>query len=849
VGCQLLTGGGSSRNENFLLILFISVDPVIMEVGESEWKERARSNVTQYLNRGGDGKGDEPEYLGGTSLVNMIGAALSLTPDNPATWTPEQRERAFRGELCFYSGDAKKAIDQIVEKIVDNCGGDSMNYITVLPVELYNEGKLYELPVFRFRRHRASGKWLFVDHVGRVYQSYEDWFDNSQLPPCTMLFPSALCLKREAGRDSALCSVDDTPAARLGAQAARVGDYAALGAGIVGGVGALVFSGGLATPFVIGGIGSALWGTGRTVQQLADRGTHDESVNPFTNSEARLLWLGLLANCISFGAMGASARLGSLAARGKDISSVFKVVVNTLNGTSLAVNLGAIINSTVYMYDNREHISEKDILLQCISVAFWTKSAFSFKTANGIIKMSQDATLKQFTRHMPDDAHERFANMRQDLNDDMQLLRFLDGHARQGRNPAAVASILSEFHSALGEEQNLRLNPDGTIGIGGGDVRIDRLDTVPAGSRPVVFRLIASIAGSTRSEEDLLTLKDIRDHFGSDYRFLEIVARVSRTHGVTPEEAMRGMIGFWNEMRASSARNGHEMPNMRLTDQGGLVVGHGHEFQLNQLRLHTEPDHVLAIHHISSLSPADTAHFTQFRGIVNNDPLLLRWIGRLSGESGRAMASGLVQLSGSGLGRICPFRLLTEGRSMISLNRHLNVSAVNLLSCSSDIRTLIFREVSGLPESCTTAQLRTDYKSVNKTCVVEQRFRFEFMRKEAVDWFGAGLRRAGVVCQYPHEQDRLYTIMTRCHEPQYGSLMRTSDNAIVKFALWMQPQNVSQFASYVEFGLCFLQEEMTGIVQSPEHRNLPKATRGMCNEIFYSCFILCAMEASRKNVI
>jgi len=173
--------------------------------------------------------------------------------------------------------------------------------------------------------------------------------------------------------------------------------------------------------------------------------------------------------------MGASARLGSLAARGKDISNVFKVVVNIVNGTSLAVNLGAIINSTIYMYDNRKHISEKDILLQCISVAFWTKSAFSFKTANGIIKMSQDATLKQFSRHMPEEMHEQFKNMRLNMNDDMQLLRFLDLHVRQERYPAYVARLLTEFHAAIGEEQNLQLNHDGTIQVGSINVSIDRL--------------------------------------------------------------------------------------------------------------------------------------------------------------------------------------------------------------------------------------------------------------------------------------------------------------------------------------------------------------------------------------
>lgn len=67
-----------------------------------------------------------------------------------------------------------------------------------------------------------------------------------------------------------------------------------------------------------------------------------------------------------------------MAANGKEITTAFKIVVNSLNGTSLAISSGATLNNVIFMIDNIDKMSPLDITLQCISIAFWAKGILSF---------------------------------------------------------------------------------------------------------------------------------------------------------------------------------------------------------------------------------------------------------------------------------------------------------------------------------------------------------------------------------------------------------------------------------------------------------------------------------------
>jgi len=195
-------------------------------------EDQAISNITMYLNRGGANQGDVPEILGGFQLCNTIGFAMGFMPEMP---TEAQMEAAEKGEFCYYSGDALKAIRHIVDQLVRYCGGDARNYITILPVNVYFGGKLHELPLFRCSRYLNSPSG-FVDHTGRTYSSFQDWLDNNKLPAAVVFYPKGGILQSDPSNTSRACLYHNTPANRTSATVVKGADITA---GVVG-IGAAV---------------------------------------------------------------------------------------------------------------------------------------------------------------------------------------------------------------------------------------------------------------------------------------------------------------------------------------------------------------------------------------------------------------------------------------------------------------------------------------------------------------------------------------------------------------------------------------------------------------------------------
>jgi hypothetical protein len=107
-----------------------------------------------------------------------------------------------KGEYCYYSGDALKLIKHIDEQILRNCQGNTANYITILPINIYFDGKLHELPLFRFSKDKNSSPH-FVDPNGRTYRDFRDWREFNKLPPAILFYPKDGVLKqKKMGKNS-----------------------------------------------------------------------------------------------------------------------------------------------------------------------------------------------------------------------------------------------------------------------------------------------------------------------------------------------------------------------------------------------------------------------------------------------------------------------------------------------------------------------------------------------------------------------------------------------------------------------------------------------------------------------
>lgn len=263
-----------------------------MEVSEEKWISLANENIFRYMDRGGTDKGDDPQILSGAEFLNTIGIALNVEISDPTQWNKQECKDAEEGNFCFFKGKSLEAINVVAEKIYDECGGDKKNFITVLPIALYYENKLYSLALFRFKRY-ASSSWNFVDNIGRVYSTFSDWTDNNRLPPGQVMYPKDGNLIRKKG-----ACYRETPSASVGATVLKVTDISAGLVGIGSAIGATFLTGGLALPFIIAGVATAGYSTARSAHQIYDRGSHSESINPFGSVESLTLWLGIGANVI-----------------------------------------------------------------------------------------------------------------------------------------------------------------------------------------------------------------------------------------------------------------------------------------------------------------------------------------------------------------------------------------------------------------------------------------------------------------------------------------------------------------------------------------------------------------------
>jgi hypothetical protein len=75
--------------------------------------------------------------------------------------------------------------------------------------------------------------------------------------------------------------------------------------GLLAGVGATIATGGAALLLMGGMALTASYGVGRASYKLHDRAKHSETINPFKSRESFWAWLGIGADLITFGTIGA----------------------------------------------------------------------------------------------------------------------------------------------------------------------------------------------------------------------------------------------------------------------------------------------------------------------------------------------------------------------------------------------------------------------------------------------------------------------------------------------------------------------------------------------------------------
>uniref|UniRef100_A0A182N3J3 DUF4781 domain-containing protein n=1 Tax=Anopheles dirus TaxID=7168 RepID=A0A182N3J3_9DIPT len=365
-----------------------------MDVAPEDWTERAKENMKKFLNRGGASRGDEPQTLAGAALENTLGYALNLTMKDPNEWTDDELQQEYMEQLCFYDAESRKTIDKLTQQMyAQGTVPDEPCQLTILPIELYAEGKLYEVALFRYQfGDREATEPKYVDSYGRVYGSFRDFLRNNKYPSAEMMYPREGRL--EPGEDkTVLYEVGKTPAWK--AYYFKALDIATGIIGIAGATGAIFLSGGIATPFVAASIGSALYATGRSIDVLRDKSAHQESLNPFRDSESRTAWLSLTAHVLTFGTMPHISALSGVASTSHSIATGFKVC-NFINETGNIISDLVICDTLSAMHSNYYNASIETRLAHAASICFWTKTTISIRQAELMMKNNAIVALKLF---------------------------------------------------------------------------------------------------------------------------------------------------------------------------------------------------------------------------------------------------------------------------------------------------------------------------------------------------------------------------------------------------------------------------------------------------------------------
>lgn len=764
-----------------------------MEVEEDKWITIAHENIARYMDRGGENQGDLPELLEGTQLLNTLGIALNVHFSDPTGWTEDELEEAEFGHLCFFKDDSRKAIDVIVNKIAEESKGKERLEITVLPIQLYSGGKLYSLSLFRFK---SGTKWKFVDNVGRVYKNFPDWKLNNVLPAGKVCYPLNGHLQRNCkGYVQTRCK--STPYGSPQSKVIKTADISTGVIGIVGAIGTVFLTGGAALPFVVAGVGSAIYTTTRSVYHLVDRGNHGQSLSPFESHETFSLWLGIGANVISFGAMGATIRLSTLAFQGKNISQSFRVLVNIINGTSLGVNSVAVANSLAYMAIHFEDMTPIDVLMQVASVAFWAKSVFSYKPAAKIVKEIHNQVLSGYSTALGH-AQDDFNNFRVKFNNDKQLVKFYFRYLKQGLDPAQVSDVLVEIYQMGAGAQFFSVDPaQMTVNINGHTFTMEFLMSIKSCNRKTVFNLLAAM-----TDEETSTFNKLRSEIQDDVALFYLVADVGKEYSIEPAEAAKSLINFWDAIDNGSLKI---PPTIKLNKDASITFANGLTFNLDQIVEFSKSQDVLSLlrEKLFLFEAEDTVEFNILRNIFKEDIKLFNWISQTNKMKIGDTIETFLDLRSKENEDFRLFQMikLEENSSnecgVVNLDGILRVSIFFLAQLDAKLLNELIQMVK---ESEIVDGTLANFNEK----IGHFRVQSEFNRLKAQQWFDEMSKdHTRIASRYgkakPDELNRLYQIKSNLERFE-----KDSQIVIANFAFTLNPKTISEFCACCDFACSYL---------------------------------------------
>ncbi|XP_050513531.1 uncharacterized protein LOC126889339 isoform X2 [Diabrotica virgifera virgifera] len=291
------------------------------------------------------------------------------------------------------------------------------------------------IPIFVLRKCRqeeGEACRIFIDHNGRVYSNWQDYLKNNKLSESIMVLP--LNGRYEVEDGTVLLEKHETPSCGVLNTVLRVGDISSMVAGL--GSGFFMLAGAAASaivpPVVIGaGITAGVYSVTRSAFGLADKYTHDENLSIF-NSEARGIYINILAGSLGFVGAGANMAVSQLISRGVNIGQGVGLAVNALSVANIGISGIGIINSSYDVFDmwinHKQAPSALTILQLASSVLFFGNAVYNFRTVGQMIDETQGRVLEDYYDSLRSNRHRKtFDKLMK------ETIRQNDGNQVQGR--------------------------------------------------------------------------------------------------------------------------------------------------------------------------------------------------------------------------------------------------------------------------------------------------------------------------------------------------------------------------------------------------------------------------------
>ncbi|XP_018563411.1 uncharacterized protein LOC108905115 [Anoplophora glabripennis] len=367
---------GRVSNKDFLVALSNAENFLVVENQQEKNLEELREKTASENDMGstnyqklmadmlGDRDWDRFEHDQHEYLKKKIAFALLGPPQKEEGYEKKDLKKveALYGSILKSNHEITKYKGRVEISFMYNC-------TEPLPSEKMSRAKKYieynpntdvmPLPIFVIRKCHGSADpcRVFIDNIGRTYQTWHEYIAKNKFHQCEMILP--LNGRYEVNENGeVLLERHLSPACGVDSKLLHGADYLSTAGGLISGgifIAAAIPTIAVAPAALIAGgvigLGVGIYSMGRSAYTLYDRKKHKETLT-FANSEARGAYLSILAGSLGFVGVGATVAVSQLASAGVNIGQGAGAAIHTLGYVNLGATGASMLNSG---YDVIDH--------------------------------------------------------------------------------------------------------------------------------------------------------------------------------------------------------------------------------------------------------------------------------------------------------------------------------------------------------------------------------------------------------------------------------------------------------------------------------------------------------------